>query len=215
MKVLVKLFLFLGLDIVWCTYAANICGANVTLFSEKWGRQEEIFNVTISFQNIKNESIFYLGSDWEALELSENNFKVVEDTEIEINMTSHHVYLHKVKISCINENSEEEAAYFEVPVSRTVTSNIVALVFQRIMTVFIAFAMFLMGCELKFEIVKSYLMKPLAPSAGMFCQYVCMPVMAYAIGYFILRDNLYARYGLILIGCSPGGSFSNFWAGKK
>jgi len=56
------------------------------------------------------------------------------------------------------------------------------------------------------------LMRPLAPVAGMFCQYICMPVMAYLIGYIFLSDNIYARYGLILVGCSPGGSFSNFWA---
>lgn len=150
--------------------------------------------------------------EWDMLEVSDNSFEVVEDAEVDMNMTSHQFYLYKVKISCLNLKSEEEAANFEVPVSRTVTSNTVALVFQRIMTVSLAFAMLLMGCELKFEVVKSYLLRPLAPAAGMFCQYVCMPVLAYVIGYFFLSDNIYARYGLILVGCSPGGSFSNFWA---
>ena len=129
-------------------------------------------------------------------------------------MISNQFYLYNVILSCKTNESHVESDVFEVPVSRTVTSNTIALVFQRIMTVSLAFAMLLMGCELKFEIVKSYLMRPLAPVAGMVCQYICMPVMAYLIGYIFLSDNIYARYGLILVGCSPGGSFSNFWAGK-
>ena len=115
---------------------------------------------------------------------------------------------------------------------RTQTENTIALVFQRFMAVCLAFAMLLMGCELQWEVVRSYLVRPLAPAAGMFCQYVriysssdliqlqyfytqiFMPVMAYLVGLVLLSDrNVMARYGLILVGSSPGGSFSNFWTG--
>ena len=113
---------------------------------------------------------------------------------------------------------------------RTQSENTIALVFQRIMAVSLAFAMLLMGCELKWEVVRSYLVRPLAPAAGMFCQYVgiswdlikiqyfstqvFMPVMAYLVGLLLLSErNVMARYGLILVGSSPGGSFSNFWTG--
>ena len=103
----------------------------------------------------------------------------------------------------------------QVPVGRTLTESFVALIFQRIMAVFLAMAMFLMGCELKFDIVRGYLRRPLAPMAGMFCQYVCMPVMAYLIGLAIIPSKFtMTRYGLILVGSSPGGSFSNFWTGR-
>lgn len=207
-----SILLLLGMDIFALVDAAQVCGTNVTLFSEKWGMEGEIFNVTLSFQNVTQKTVFNLVPDWDRLEVSDTVFKVMEDSEVDMNMTSNQFYLYKVKISCLNGDSEEESEYFEVPVSRTVTSNTVALVFQRIMTVSLAFAMLLMGCELKFEIVRSYLLRPMAPAAGMFCQYVCMPLMAYVIGYFFLSDDIYARYGLILIGCSPGGSFSNFWA---
>ena len=99
------------------------------------------------------------------------------------------------------------------------------------MAVSLAFAMLLMGCELDREVVRSYLVRPLAPAAGMFCQYVrisyisfikiqylytqvFMPVMAYLVGLILLSErNVMARYGLILVGSSPGGSFSNFWTG--
>ena len=41
-----------------------------------------------------------------------------------------------------------------------------------------------------------------------------MPVMAYLVGLILLSErNVMARYGLILVGSSPGGSFSNFWTG--
>ena len=84
------------------------------------------------------------------------------------------------------------------------------------MGVCLAFAMLLMGCELQLEVVRSYLVRPLAPAAGMVCQYVFMPVMAYLVGLLLLSDRLVmARYGLILVGSSPGGSFSNFWTGES
>lgn len=116
--------------------------------------------------------------------------------------------------------------------SRTQSENTIALVFQRIMGICVAFAMLLMGCELEWEVVKAYMVRPLAPGAAMFCQYVritgllCsshlqyfytkvfMPVMAYLVGLLLLSNsNIMARYGLILVGSSPGGSFSNFWTG--
>ena len=43
-----------------------------------------------------------------------------------------------------------------------------------------------------------------------------MPVMAYLVGLLLLSErNVMARYGLILVGSSPGGSFSNFWTGRR
>jgi len=192
--------------------ASHICGADITLTSENWGVESEVFNVTLVFQNVTQKAVFKLKPEWDKLELSEDTFTVSEDSQVDINMTAQHFYLYKVKISCQNEKADEEFDHLDVPVSRTQVSNTLALVFSRFMQVVLAFAMFLMGCELKFEIVKAYVMRPLAPAAGMFCQYVCMPVLSYVIGYFFLRDNTYARYGLILVGCSPGGSSSNFWA---
>ena len=213
---MVQLFiilLFLGFNFFAHIEAVPLCGTNVSLTSENWGIESEIFNVTLAFQNVTQKTVFSLVPEWDKLAVSENTFEVMDDSEVEVNMTGQHFYLYKVKMSCLNEESQEESEYFEVPVSRTKIDTTVAIIFQRIMTAFLAFAMLLMGCELKFEIVKSYLVRPLAPAAGMLCQYVCMPIMAYVIGYLLLRENTFARYGLILVGCSPGGSFSNFWAG--
>lgn len=74
-----------------------------------------------------------------------------------------------------------------------------------------AVAMFMMGCEMDLQIVVAYLRRPLAPALGMVCQYVFMPLVAYAIGLLLLSNQVWARYGLILVGCSPGGTSSNFW----
>ena len=74
--------------------------------------------------------------------------------------------------------------------------------------------MFLLGCELNIETVKSYIARPVGPVAGMVCQYVCMPGMAYVWGYVFLREFTFARYGLIIVGCCPGGTFSNFYTGR-
>jgi len=64
---------------------------------------------------------------------------------------------------------------------------------------------------MEFSIVFSYLRRPVAPALGMVCQYLFMPLMAYIIGLLMLKDAVWARYGLIMVGCSPGGSGSNFW----
>ena len=112
------------------------------------------------------------------------------------------------------DTNEDMASCAQVPVGRTQTENLIAVIFQRLMSVLLAFAMLLMGCELKFAVVRGYLRRPLAPCAGMVCQYCFMPAMAFLIGLALMPDNTMARYGLILIGSSPGGSFSNFWTGR-
>ena len=98
-------------------------------------------------------------------------------------MTASQFYLYQVNISCSHNLSQDTAtaAIFEVPVSRTRSQTTIALVFSRTINVCLAFAMLLMGCELELEVVRSYLVRPLAPAAGMLCQYVLMPVMAYLV----------------------------------
>ena len=194
--------------------ALRLCDVKVNVTYDTIAAQGEPFNITLTFTNVTEEKVFSLTPEWDKLIINQSEIQLDKDSSIDVEMISNQFYLYNVILSCKTNESHVESDVFEVPVSRTVTSNTIALVFQRIMTVSLAFAMLLMGCELKFEIVKSYLMRPLAPLAGMVCQYICMPVMAYLIGYIFLSDNIYARYGLILVGCSPGGSFSNFWAGK-
>lgn len=194
------------------TQAENktLCGINVSFSSQNWGLEGEGFNATLVFENVTEETSISLTPNWDRLNISESDLIVDKDVEIVLDMMASHFYLFKVNMSCSNTQLQENAL-FEVPVGRTQTENLIAQIFQRVMSVFLAFAMLLMGCELKFEVVRAYLRRPLAPVAGMVCQYLLMPVMAYLIGLVLMPDNVWARYGLILIGSSPGGSFSNFW----
>lgn len=182
----------------------------VSLSSPKWGLEGEEFNATLVFENVTDVTSISLTPNWDRLTVSKTEIMVDKDMEIVLDMAASHFYLFTLNMSCSNSELRENAL-FEVPVGRTQTDNLIAKIFQRVMSVFLAFAMLLMGCELKFEVVRAYLRRPLAPVAGMVCQYLLMPVMAYLIGLVMMPDNVWARYGLILIGSSPGGSFSNFW----
>ena len=202
--------------------------------SPKWGLEGEEFNTTLVFENVTEATSISLTPNWARLNISETEIRVDKDTEIVLDMIASHFYLFKLNMSCSNSRSQENAFFevrskkcltltfqkrscivfrLQVPVGRTQTESLIAKIFQRVMAVFLAFAMLLMGCELKFDVVRSYLRRPLAPAAGMVCQYLLMPVMAFLIGLVLMPDNVWARYGLILIGSSPGGSFSNFWTG--
>jgi len=98
-----------------------------------------------------------------------------------------------------------------VAIGRGSKDSTLAAVFQKVGFVILAVAMFMMGCEIEAAAVMAYLRQPLAPALGMVCQYVLMPLSAYLVGLLLLREHVWARYGLILIGCCPGGTGSNFW----
>ena len=52
--------------------------------------------------------------------------------------------------------------------------------------------------------------KPVGPLIGMVSQFVLMPAFAYFLGWAFLETN-FERLGLLILGCSPGGTGSNFW----
>ena len=59
--------------------------------------------------------------------------------------------------------------------------------------------------SLQLEVVRSYLVRPLAPAAGMLCQFLFMPGIAYMAGLLIIPEReVMTRLGLFLVGSSPG-----------
>ncbi|GFU54809.1 hypothetical protein NPIL_669941 [Nephila pilipes] len=84
--------------------------------------------------------------------------------------------------------------------------NSVTIVFA----VLVAFNFVNMGVQLDLDCIKSVLMKPIGPAIGFFCQFLFMPLAAYGISYLLFSDDS-LRLGLFTLGCSPGGSMSNFW----
>eukprot|EP00092_Neocalanus_flemingeri_P008615 GFUD01009284.1.p1 GENE.GFUD01009284.1~~GFUD01009284.1.p1 ORF type:complete len:470 (+),score=105.83 GFUD01009284.1:48-1412(+) len=79
-----------------------------------------------------------------------------------------------------------------------------------IFTIIIALALAFMGLALDMKVVLATLKKPIGPAIGMFCQFILMAVFSYLLGWLLLETN-YERLGLLLLGCCPGGSHSNFW----
>ncbi|KPM04388.1 ileal sodium/bile acid cotransporter-like protein 1 [Sarcoptes scabiei] len=67
-----------------------------------------------------------------------------------------------------------------------------------------------MGCALDMDAVFQVLRRPIAPAIGIFSQYVCMPLIAFALASFFL-DETYLKLGIFIFGCSPGGGASNMW----
>lgn len=76
--------------------------------------------------------------------------------------------------------------------------------------VLVAFNFINMGVQLDLECIKNVLKKPIGPAIGFFCQFLFMPLASYGISYLLFSDDS-LRLGLFTLGCSPGGSMSNFW----
>ena len=88
---------------------------------------------------------------------------------------------------------------------------------QRVLEVIsyitITIIMFGMGCASQFEQMRRALTKPYGVCVGFLCQFLIMPCLA--IGLIkILDDDLppYQKIVVLLLGASPGGSFSNILA---
>lgn len=192
-------------------YGATLCDADVEVLIDGIPIEKNVFNVTFSFTNISKENVFHLVPSWDKLTVLQDTVLVDKSDNISVSMIAEYFYLYQVQLSCVNSQQEEEAVLFDIPVGRTVIDSLLANIFQKLIFAGVIFTMFLLGCELNLETVRSYLAHPVGPVAGMVCQYVVMPVAAYVWGYIFLNDSLYARYGLIIVGCSPGGTFSNFY----
>ncbi|XP_047468766.1 sodium/bile acid cotransporter-like [Penaeus chinensis] len=67
-----------------------------------------------------------------------------------------------------------------------------------------------MGAQLDLDIIRGVLRRPLGPACGFVSQFLCMPTLTFAMGKLFFSDPLH-RLGLFTLGCSPGGTSSNFW----
>jgi len=66
-----------------------------------------------------------------------------------------------------------------------------------------------MGCAMDLQVVRETLRRPIGPAIGFVCQFLVMPVLAYALGFVF--DSPALRLGLFVTGASPGGGASNIW----
>ncbi|XP_071533411.1 ileal sodium/bile acid cotransporter-like [Panulirus ornatus] len=84
------------------------------------------------------------------------------------------------------------------------------IVFISVGSVFVLFNNANMGAQLNLEIIKSVLKRPVGPLCGFLSQFAVMPMASFWMGHLLFTDPL-QRLGLFTLGCSPGGTSSNFW----
>ena len=117
-----------------------------------------------------------------------------------------------------------------IPISVVQKSRTANNIFNIVVSIMIMLNNVNMGCALDLNAVKSVLKRPVGPFVGAVCQFVAMPLvmlgnnfsksviilpilipqLSYGFGYALFEEPLY-RLGLFVIGCSPGGTNSNFW----
>ncbi|GIX81470.1 solute carrier family 10 member 6 [Caerostris darwini] len=78
------------------------------------------------------------------------------------------------------------------------------------MAALVAFNYINMGVQLDLHCIGKVLKKPIGPAIGFACQFLFMPLASFGISMLLLDDDS-LRLGLFTLGCSPGGSMSNFW----
>ncbi|XP_053259327.1 sodium-dependent organic anion transporter [Podarcis raffonei] len=88
-------------------------------------------------------------------------------------------------------------------------STIYDLVFSIVIAIIMGFILFSMGCATDMKKMWGHIKRPSGIAVGMVCQFGLMPLTAY-----ILAINFPAKsidtLATFIIGCSPGGSLSNF-----
>ncbi|XP_018022496.1 uncharacterized protein LOC108678553 isoform X2 [Hyalella azteca] len=95
-------------------------------------------------------------------------------------------------------------------VDRRESSKIADTAFMIGAVSFSLFNTVLMGSQLDLQIILAVIKRPVGPLCGIFCQFICMPLFSFGVGWLLLDDPL-QRLGLFTLGCSPGGQNSNFW----
>ncbi|XP_042866160.1 sodium/bile acid cotransporter-like [Penaeus japonicus] len=106
----------------------------------------------------------------------------------------------------------------DVAVGKGILNMSVLLSYQKINDIFtltigilVAIVYVNMGATMDFEIIKNISKKPIGPLLGIVCQYLFMPLIAFALGKLAFPGNVLAQLGMFLTGCSPGGGLSNMW----
>ena len=83
------------------------------------------------------------------------------------------------------------------------------IVYNILIVAAVVVMMFSMGTNITLDDVRLIARRPVGPFVGLLCQCIIMP--ACCCGYALLlglADNL--ALGMVIVGCCPGGSISNF-----
>ncbi|THD25133.1 Solute carrier family 10 member 6 [Fasciola hepatica] len=89
--------------------------------------------------------------------------------------------------------------------------GVVQLIFRIMVVVMVSIFTFTMGCGLDIAVMKAYAKRPVCPAIGFGCQFIIMPLVAFAIAKLVPIKQEFG-FGLLTVGCSPGGGASNAWS---
>ncbi|CAL1274276.1 unnamed protein product [Larinioides sclopetarius] len=104
----------------------------------------------------------------------------------------------------------EKTRDFDLTVSVIRPPSLLVNIVTGAMAALVAFNYINMGVQLDMQCIAKVLKKPIGPAIGFVCQFLFMPLASFGISMLLLEDDS-LRLGLFTLGCSPGGSMSNFW----
>lgn len=113
-----------------------------------------------------------------------------------------------------------ESKEAKMPVSVVRKKTIQSKLFAYSVAILVSLAYINMGCAMDLKVVKQTLKKPIGPMIGFICQYIFMPLIAFALGFIFPASEAFGQkvsthapmqLGLFVTGCSPGGGASNIW----
>ncbi|XP_076313207.1 ileal sodium/bile acid cotransporter-like [Tachypleus tridentatus] len=210
----VHLFIYLNEEkyIVSSRKSSNYSGIKVTYEEEKTGIIKIVGNKAI---NITFNSEGLINATFQIKGLFVGYSKVYVNIEC---FGAMNLYLEGGKDS--NENGEDESRSVSNQINTQVQKEykvsvirapwVLRDIFRIFVTIIICINYVNMGCHLDLNMVKNVLKKPGGVIVGFFSQYTVMPLCSYAFGYLLFKEANF-RFGVFILGCSPGGSSSNFW----
>lgn len=173
----------------------------------------QIYNITLGVRNVSSPFTLILRASWDRVDFIQNNFSITGEDELTVPVLAEMQYIYDIDALCLQkyQQNEQVLATTRFIVAKSDADSKLQMRFGIAISIALCIAMFFLGTDLEFEIILSYLKRPIGPVIGICSQFIGMPIASYVIGYLLLRDQPFERFGLLLIGCSPGGTSSNFW----
>uniref|UniRef100_T1JMS2 Uncharacterized protein n=1 Tax=Strigamia maritima TaxID=126957 RepID=T1JMS2_STRMM len=165
------------------------------------GARMEIISLTPTQVSVENETFF----------ISEEDITSSRNISIKIHalVFGHGKILIEVfGVTNNTNNTHHLDAFVKVRITRR--ERIIDNIFLAGIFIFMTINNINMGCVMDMAIVKEVFRKPIGPIIGFCSQFLFMPLASYgfSIAFF---DSTINRLGLFTLGCSPGGTGSNFW----
>merc|ERR1712223_1417590 len=102
----------------------------------------------------------------------------------------------KYKNEILEESMAKQTKKLDVAVLRKKT--IQSKLFAYSVAILVSLAYINMGCALDLDVVKNTLKRPIGPAIGFVCQFLVMPLLAYALGFIFGTKSVAMRLGLFV-----------------